>query len=154
MIFPDIEIGIIAEPKWLCALRAMVRGYAQALGYGERCIDEIVLAVDEAVTNAIRHSYGGPCNNRVQLLLGTDATHLKVCVRDDGVPAPAEKVKPKPIVHDPANPVPGGLGVQLIYRVFEEVEYRPGAERGNTLTMRLPLPLRKESETERHVAAD
>ena len=110
-------------------------------GFPKPRVDEIVLAVDEACTNAIRHAYANCPDRRFRLTLRANGGCVEVTLRDRGKPAPAGRLKRK----DPIAPgldalKPGGLGVQLMYEVFDEVKFRPGRERGNAVTMRLERP--------------
>ena len=63
---------------------------------------------------------------------------IEVELRDEGTPAAPERIRPR----DLETPVleelrPGGLGIPLIYNVFDEVQFIPGKRRGNRLVMRL-----------------
>ena len=40
----------------------------------------------------------------------------------------------------------GGLGVQLMYRVFDEVKFSPGREKGNRVVMRLKRPPKEQPQ--------
>lgn len=136
----DIRIEVRADPKLLKTVREAVRGYACTCGLPpERC-DEVVLAVDEACANSMRHSYRDRREGRVELSLHHDPKrgYIEVVLRDDGAPAPREAVTPKERpAADAAELEPGGLGVPLIRAVFDEVDYQPGKRRGNCVIMRL-----------------
>jgi anti-sigma regulatory factor (Ser/Thr protein kinase) len=63
-------------------------------------------------------------------------------VRDSGKPAPRDKIVQKglPEISDHSEITPGGLGVQLMYKVFDKVDFCPGKTRGNCVTLRLKRP--------------
>jgi anti-sigma regulatory factor (Ser/Thr protein kinase) len=106
----------------------------------ERC-HEVMLAVDEACTNAMRHSYDGRTNEMLVLSLRSNADWVEIELRDEGRPAPPEKTCRKTVAPpDPESLRPGGLGVQLIYEVFDEVTFTPGEREGNCVSMRLRKP--------------
>ena len=115
-----------------------MRAYMRDKGVAaERC-DEIVLAVDEACTNAMRHSYGGQEDAEIILELHEIDRGLMIVLEDDGDAAPTEAMQPKP--NDGAAPEdlkPGGLGVQLIHDIFDEVEFTSGEKRGNRVVMKV-----------------
>jgi anti-sigma regulatory factor (Ser/Thr protein kinase) len=97
-----------------------------------------VLAIDEACTNAIRHAYQGRSDGSVELSLFAAQDHLEFQVSDQGLPCPAECVEKRPMVTpDPDQLTPGGLGIQLIHNVFDEVDFCPGEDGGNCVTMKL-----------------
>jgi anti-sigma regulatory factor (Ser/Thr protein kinase) len=137
---------IAANPSLLCAVRGMVRGYVEGFGFPKARIDEIVLAIDEACANSIRHAYGGPCGRSYQLSMSSSNGWIEFEVRDDGKPAPKEALQRKAMPASEGKPpdietiVPGGLGVQFIYGVFDAVEFVPGEREGNRVTMKLKRP--------------
>jgi anti-sigma regulatory factor (Ser/Thr protein kinase) len=137
----DIRLDVTADPKLLRYVRTLLKSYVIGQGFPEEHAENVVLAVDEACTNAIRHSYGGCCGEKVELRLGSTPDGVEIVVSDRGTPAPpgavTRKESPPP---DPASLKPGGLGVQLMFRVFDEVDFRPGETRGNTVRMLLRWP--------------
>lgn len=134
----DIRVEIAADPKMLHVVRGLVRGYIEQVGVAADRADDVVLAVDEACANSIRHAYQGQPDARLELTLGAGPDVVEIQVRDEGVPASRQALERKPLAPpDPANLRPGGLGVPLIYQVFDEVEFRVGDTRGNRVTMRL-----------------
>lgn len=134
----DFDIELRSEPRLLHSVRGLTWRYVRGAGFSEDRTDEVVLAVDEACTNAMRHAYHHRTDERVWLRLASNDAWLQIEVRDEGTPAPEESVQPKELVcPDPDDLRPGGLGVQLIYRVFDEVEFMPGASQGNRVRMRL-----------------
>ena len=63
---------------------------------------------------------------------------LEFQVSDQGVPCPAECAERRPLeAPDSENLQPGGLGVQLMYEVFDDVRFCPGVTAGNCVTMKL-----------------
>ena len=143
MMSEDIGLTITANPDLLCAVRGTVRGYVEQFGFPSERVDEVVLAIDEACANSIRHAYGGTCDRSYQLSMSSNNGWIVFQVRDDGKPAPKESIQRKPKdgdAPDLANIVPGGLGVQFIYGVFDSVEFNPGDHEGNLVTMKLKRP--------------
>jgi len=134
----DIRVELNADPRMLRAVRGLVRGYIEGWDFPEDKVLEVVLAVDEACTNAMRHAYNNEPGNRLVLWLRSGETCIEIELRDEGEPAPPGRVKRKKIVvPDKETLQPGGLGVQILYEVFDEVQFAPGEERGNRVTMRL-----------------
>src|SRR5690606_11864824 len=112
---------------YLCAVRALVRAYVIAEGLGPDRAEEVVLAVDEACTNAIRHAYGGRPDGRLELDLRTDGAGIEIVLTDRGRPAPANCLPTGPMERpDPDSVKPGGLGMHIIRRVFDEAYFEPG----------------------------
>jgi len=135
---PDLRVDLASDPRLLSAVRAMVRSYMGLQGFPPERVEEVVLAVDEACTNAIRHSYGGRTDRSIGVELYGEPEYVQIVLRDEGVPALRERLAPRDLkAADPATVKPGGLGVQIIYRVFDEVAFEPGEHEGNRVTMRL-----------------
>lgn len=137
----DIELSVRSDPRLLAAVRNLVRSYLNQYGFGRDRIDEVVLAVDEACTNAIRHAYHGRKKELLYLAVRTSPAWLEVEVSDNGRPAAWEKIQPREVAPPKLRRLkPHGLGVQLIYSIFDEVEFRVGLDQGNTVLMRLRRP--------------
>jgi len=137
----DAKITVRSCPRLLQAVRGFVRCFYQAYGVDRDKIDELVMAVDEACTNAIRHAYGGRDDAPIEIEARVDETWLELQIRDRGETAPQERVKPKPLeAPDLEELKPGGLGVGLIYQVFDDVRYCAVEPHGNCVTMRLRRP--------------
>ncbi len=134
----DAHLEVASDPKFLCCVRALVRTYLNVLGFSPDRAEDVVLALDEACANAIRHSYQGRTDQRLELDFSTDGEYTEIVLRDGGVPACRERLAAR--LDEDRSPDairPGGLGVQIMYRVFDEVMFEPGETVGNTVTMRL-----------------
>lgn len=133
----DLRLEVRSDPKLLGTVRQVVRGWVEACDLGREAADELVLAIDEACANAIRHSYEGRSDRAVGLTLRSDEEYLEVRLCDDGVPCSPECVERRELGTPKAEDLkPGGLGVQLIHQVFDHVEFCPGEESGNCVVMR------------------
>lgn len=126
---------IRCDPVELVCVRQRVREIATAVGFGDDEVLKISLAVDEALTNVIRHGYGGPCDQPIDLHIervkvGTDPA-ICVVIRDFAKP-----IDPAMITGRALRDVrPGGLGVHIMRTVMDEVSYAPLEGGGTRLTM-------------------
>ena len=137
----DIRLELRSEPRLLATIRCLVRGWVEASGITTDVAEEVVLAIDEACSNAIRHSYEGRCDETVELKLRSTPDFLEFEVCDRGVPCSPEHVERRPLSAPDSDDVrPGGLGIQLMYEVFDEVRFSPGEQQGNCAIMRLKRP--------------
>jgi anti-sigma regulatory factor (Ser/Thr protein kinase) len=138
----EIVLEVSADPKLLSTVRAMVRSYLAEAGFARERTDEVVLGVDEACTNAIRHGCKGGEDEVFSIIFRSDEEWIEIQLLDSGDPAPADLFEPKerlaPEHH--SEIVPGGLGLHLIREVFDEVAFCPGTVTGNCVTMRLRRP--------------
>jgi len=137
----DIQLEVLSDPRWLRSVRALVRGFLECCAFPTDRIMELVLAVDEACTNAMRHSYNGDKERRIRLRLRALAGGVEIVLSDQGVPAPVERIqKRKASTPTKEDVQPGGRGMQILYEVFDEVRFVPGARRGNRVTLRAYSP--------------
>jgi serine/threonine-protein kinase RsbW len=123
----------------LGVIRGVLRGWLEAFDLvPERRRHEVVLAVDEACSNAMRHAYGGRCDQTVDLALEASGEWIEITVSDRGRPCPPDRFRQVPLTAPEADELrPGGLGVGLIREVFDEVEISSGEDQGNCVIMRL-----------------
>ena len=117
-------------PPTSSALPDLRRSVAQTLGdLNQEVVDDVLLALDEAVSNAIRHGSRG--GEQVQVTVESDDEWVEMTVRDGG-PTPR-------LPHLPAEPPPvlqtGGRGLWLILQLVDEVRLQR-IEDGTRLTMR------------------
>jgi len=138
----EIVLQVSADPRLLSTVRAMVRSYLAEAGFDRERTDEVVLGVDEACTNAIRHGCKGCEDLMFRIAFRSDEEWIEIQLVDSGEPAPAQvferRERAEPGSLDEIQP--GGLGVHLIYEVFDEVTFCPGQDEGNCVTMRLRRP--------------
>ncbi|MCU0234128.1 MAG: ATP-binding protein [Thermoanaerobaculales bacterium] len=133
----ELRLELRSEPRLLACVRVLVRAWLETSGVGGERAEGMVLAVDEACSNAIRHSYGGRCDGVVRLAMTSGAGLIEVRLCDDGAPCPSAGLEARPLEPpDPDHLRPGGLGVQLMHRAFDEVLFCPGREAGNCVILR------------------
>lgn len=132
-----VEIRIGANPAYLCVVRAVSKMMGQLCGLAEKDTDSVVLAMEEAMTNVIRHGYGGSCGGPIEVRLenvpprpGRDGK-LEIVIRDFGKQVDPDCIKGR----DLDDVKPGGLGVHIIQSTMDEVEYRCHDEGGMQLRM-------------------
>ena len=133
----DLHLEVRSDPRLLGAVRQMVRAWVESCELSSESAHELVLAIDEACSNAFRHAYHGRCDRSVELTLRADPEYLEVRLCDQGDPCPPEKLQRREL--DPSDPEqlePGGLGIHLMHQVFDEVDFCPGVESGNCIVMR------------------
>lgn len=120
-----------ARPDRLCDIRRAIGEAADTAGCDPDTVHDVVLAVDEACQNIIRHAYkGGDGDIRVQLECRPGA--LVVRLIDFAPPVDVAAIRPRPL--DELRP--GGLGTHFIRTVMDEVAFLPPPEgAGNMLQM-------------------
>lgn len=94
----------------------------ESSGYDEDSTFAIKLALEEAMTNAVRHGNCGDACKKVRVRYAITPQRVVICVRDEG------KGFCPDAIPDPTEPdrlsLPCGRGIMLIRAYMNEVEYR------------------------------
>jgi anti-sigma regulatory factor (Ser/Thr protein kinase) len=145
----DLCLRVSSDPRLLAVIRGVIQVWLEVCGLLEDRRHEVVLAIDEACSNAMRHAYKGRTDEPVDLVLSASEEWVEITVSDQGTPCPRECSEYRPLVAPaPDEVVPGGLGVRLIHEVFDEVRFCPGTRSGNCVTMRLRRTAKNEVDSE------
>lgn len=118
---PASEICLTSEAKCCKQARCFVEGWAAAAGFDDVTIGQIVLAADEAFTNAIRHAYQGKSGCSIQIRAVLGEKELSLILQHEGEYFDLTTATPR----DLAERRPGGLGLHYIQRTFDHIECRP-----------------------------
>ena len=128
------ELRIDADLARLAEVRAAVRDVARACEAPATCMDDLVQAVDEAVTNTIVHGYSGEPGT-IDLTAELVGDDIVITIEDraslfdpTSVPSPDLSVPPQ-------HRRPGGMGVHLIRSAVDSMEHRPRPGGGNILVL-------------------
>jgi serine/threonine-protein kinase RsbW len=127
---------ILSQTENLASARAFVEQEARANGFSDEEASKLELAVDEACTNIIRHAYHGASDKKIELEVIVDAASFQIRIYDNGVTFDPASVR-KPDVQDQvSHSVRGGLGVYLMKKLVDTVEYHfhPGKKNEVRLT--------------------
>lgn len=119
----------------LADVRAQVRTFLSENGFDDCASELMVLALDEACTNVIRHAYGHQCKP-VRLEMISLSGKVRFVLRDYGKKCDPAKIKSRAL----EDIRPGGLGVHIIRQAFDRVTYLPQA-RGTRLVLEKSLPV-------------
>ena len=93
---------------------------------------EIVLAVDEAASNIIKHGYKiEDKNNKIEIKLEIVKKKLFVHLFDNAVPVNQDKIKHRNL----EDIKPGGLGSYFINNIMDEVKWKKSDKWVNHLTL-------------------
>jgi anti-sigma regulatory factor (Ser/Thr protein kinase) len=108
-----------------------VERLAKRMGYEETIVSQMILAVDEACTNVIRHAYGNSPDQRIVLTFHVKEDRLEIHVRDFGTPPDPERLRPR----DLRELRPGGLGLHFIRKSMDEVHFEEARGGGGLLRL-------------------
>lgn len=144
---PEIELRLTSDPMYLCGARELVGCIARRIGFSDIDCSKIALAVDEALSNIIRHGYDRAFDKPIWLGLtpikpSPDSIGGIVITLEDE----AKQVDPCNMRgRDLEDIKPGGLGVHIIHEVMDDVSYEKRAGRGMRLVMTKLAPRPDES---------
>ena len=131
-------LALYSNPKWLSVVRGAVEPLSKTLGFPEMQCRSITRAVDEAISNIVRHSYGNRLDQPIAMYFrrtqrqseGEVQQGLEILLCDRGPEVDASKLHGRPL--DEIRP--GGLGLHLIRQAMDTVEY---TRKGPTNRLRL-----------------
>ena len=143
-----VSLKLKSDPRNLCLVRAMIRSFGGLVGFDEALAHRITLAVDEGCTNIIRHAHGGNPEGDIEVTcrveeLAAGGRRLIVSLIDDGKPIDCG-APPTPLPPDPLTP--GGLGLQLMRDIMDDVRFSVSVDGRNLLELTLACPEMPESE--------
>ncbi|MCB1588236.1 MAG: SpoIIE family protein phosphatase, partial [Xanthomonadales bacterium] len=107
-------ISIGCDAHCLKLVRHTVDEQLQRLGMPADVRQRIVLAIDEATANVIRHAYQGDASGRMSLDIWRMGGQLHFVLRDWAREVDPSRIKPRDLNHCR----PGGLGINLIDMVM------------------------------------
>ncbi|MCA8969259.1 MAG: ATP-binding protein [Planctomycetes bacterium] len=83
-----------------------------------RLRSELMLALDEAATNIVRHGYSGN-PGVIDVEFEANEARIRICLWDDGI----ERAEDDCIGLPPGTPGEGGMGLNLMRAMLTSIEY-------------------------------
>jgi serine/threonine-protein kinase RsbW len=125
------KIQIQAQSEYLADLRSKLQGLMKTSGLDEKVIGEMSLAIDEAITNIIRHGYKNIPDGVIDLEYTDFPDRVEIVIEDHG-----KLFNPLTIPTPELPPTkPGGLGVHFIRTLMDDVIYQIGTDKTNQLKL-------------------
>jgi sigma-B regulation protein RsbU (phosphoserine phosphatase) len=142
-----LALDFPADPCEMRRVRAELRTALDAEEVPPELRDRLVLVVDEACTNVMRHAYSEGESGTIALRVTRERDMLGFELRDQAPAVDPNRIRPRDLSECRA----GGLGVAFIDATMDawHIEGLPGG-RGNRLVMRkqIPAQLRNEQEND------
>jgi anti-sigma regulatory factor (Ser/Thr protein kinase) len=117
----------LADAREAAAIRRAVRTWLEPLALGANEVDDLILAVYEAVANVVEHAYDPGEKGLVELVLWTEPNVLCIEVIDHGTWRPP-----------PADATFRGRGIQLMHAIADSVAIHYD-QRGTRVLLRRAL---------------
>ncbi len=139
---PETHLEVPAALESLGIISDHVVACARAAGLDDHAVWEMQLAVDEAATNIIIHAYGDHDLDGsliVQSVLSAD--EFTVHLHDQGVPFDPDYVPPPDLTSPVEDRKTGGLGIYLMRRLMDRVDFQFDVDGYNIVTLVKRLPM-------------
>ena len=123
-----LKLELQSNPEMLCVVRHALGQLAETLGLSSTECRAVVLAVDEALTNIIKHAYGGEAGRLIRASFsrievpqnGKQKKALEIILEDRGKKIDRAKLCGRSL----EDVRPGGLGMHFINECMDVVEFR------------------------------
>jgi serine/threonine-protein kinase RsbW len=121
----DKEIVIKSKTENLSSVRDFIHDCCNSNGIASSAIDDVVIAVDEACTNVIKHAYKFMPDGDIKVRLRISGKKLSIDIIDYGnIFNPDALKEPNMNEYFKMKKV-GGLGVHLMKTLMDEVRFEP-----------------------------
>lgn len=133
-----LRLEIPADARLLPRTRQALAGYLEEATPSEEEVHDVVLALDEACANVIRHAFPHGVEGTIRLFAEIEEDSVTVLVEDDGVGFDPFRVDYRENVDDLS-----GRGLHLIRMLMNEVDVQSPTERGTGTRLRMHKQLRR-----------
>lgn len=122
---------IQSKSEELKPIREKLRRFLEAAGFKEKTLESLLVALGEAVTNCIRHSYKNEAGHEIHVAAEETADKVIFKIRDFG-----EKINLAGLKQPTLPPQQsGGLGVYFMQTIMDEMQYNTAHTQGNELIL-------------------
>lgn len=122
-ILSEKKLVIKSRTENLSVIRSFVQAAAEEAGISQENTSDILLAVDEACTNIIKHAYKSFPDGEIIITLGYSAEKFTITIIDYGSAFSPDAV-PKPDLQEYYRQRRiGGLGMYLMKTLMDDVHY-------------------------------
>ncbi|MDD2234753.1 MAG: anti-sigma F factor [Desulfitobacteriaceae bacterium] len=128
-----VKLVFSSLPENVSSARLLVASVGSQLDLSLNDLEEIKVAVSEAVSNAIIHGYNNAPDNFVHLEMEITLNQLKVLVIDQGCGIPDVKQAMQPAFS--TDPERMGLGFVFMQSFMDELRVTSEINKGTTVTM-------------------
>lgn len=117
------ELTIKSVTGNLTLVRDFIKTAAAKCGFEDESIEKIVLAVDEACTNVIKHAYKNSPEGDITIKISSSKQKMTVSITDHGSDFDPALVPEPDIKEYYRQHKVGGLGLFLMRKLMDEVKY-------------------------------
>lgn len=117
------KILIKSSTKNLAEVRNFIEEKALLIGLDLQVINQIILSVDEACTNIIKYTHNYNDTNTIELKVSESDNQFQVEIKYKGEGFDPNKVKTPDMVEYFKNYKVGGLGIPMMKKFMNKIEY-------------------------------
>jgi len=136
-----LELVLHNRPSELARLQDQLEALAGQLGLPLKTLHEVQLAVEEHLTNILKHGFDDQGDHQIRVRVLPAPTELRLEVEDDGRPFDPLKHPPPDLSQPLEARSVGGLGIHMMRQTMDRLEYRR-VEGKNVLVMTKQLKAR------------
>jgi serine/threonine-protein kinase RsbW len=111
-----LKLELRSNPGMLCVVRGAMERLTEEFGFAAAECRSVTRAVDEALTNIMRHAYGGKGDRPIEMVCkyvsNRGGEGFEIVLTDEGSAVDPSKMRGRPL--DEIKP--GGLGLHFIKR--------------------------------------
>ena len=119
-----LTLTIESRTEKLRLVRDFIADAARKFGFDTESVHKIALAVDEACTNVIKHSYKFAADKTIEIAVQTRNGAFEVVIYDEGVSFDPRAVHNPDMKEYLQHYRKGGLGMYLMRSLMDKIEYR------------------------------
>ena len=131
----EFKLGVPSATEHQAMIRSFISQAVEKAGFDEMEVDMLVLAVDEAVANVIEHAYSSDTTKEVSVRVVIEADQVRIEIIDTGKGFDPAKVMQQDLEQLVAERKSGGLGLRLIQKIMDDVQYQIVPGEKNELRM-------------------
>ena len=129
------KIVISSSTKNLARVRKYIEVKAKETGADADTINQIVMSVDEACTNVIKYAHHYDTNKKINIEVFQSKKQFKVNITYEGLEFDPNNVENPDMEEYFAKCKVGGLGIPMMKKFMNKIEYRCGSPNVNYLTL-------------------
>ena len=129
------QLHVPSSTENLSMIRDFVGSIGERAGMGPTDLAKVALAVDEACANVIEHAYGSDDTREVSVKVRFDAETIQIEIVDTGKGFDPSQIEQLSLDELMTRRKTGGLGMRLMHKVMDKVEYEIVPGQKNELRM-------------------
>lgn len=131
------DLRITNDLNWLAQVRELITRSVNEGGFPSHYLNRLQIAVDEAITNIIEHGYAEQPRGSASIDLHVDVTpeRFRIEIIDQGTTFDPNKMSDVDIQAHAASGSAGGLGVFLMRKIMDQVDYHYKTGKRNQLVL-------------------